>query len=243
MESITSLQFTWVNFWVVALGVTVLYVALQFFSRVFAKTNLLGKSKVRVSNFIQHLLLIHEPLSLLLLASIFVLINPVFDGLIMAFFVLIGFNQLKDYASGRIIQFDNSVVVGKRLSTQNLQGVIMKKTRLGLYLKTTKGLQFISYSQLYNNGFQLLSVSKLGGYYKLRISPEESNNKINYQNQLTDLLATAPYLDRNYKTEVFPSGGNSNQFNAKVSVRQEQHLYDLMSLIREWGFSCEVNKK
>lgn len=236
----TTFQFTWANFWLAALSLSVLYIVLQFMARIIGEMNFLGKSQTIVSNIIRHILLIYEPMVLLLLASIFVLINPIFHGLIMGLLLLIGFRQLKDYANGRVIQFDNTIAVGKRLSSQNLTGMISKMTRLGLYLKTSKGLQFISYSNLYSNGFQLLSGSEIGGFYQLHIAPMTSNEKTNYQIYLTDLLATAPYLDRNHQTEILPSAEHTNHFKAKISVKEEPHLYDLIALIEEWGFNCRI---
>ncbi len=73
--------------------------------------------------------------------------------------------------------------------------------------------------------------------------PEQANEKTNYRIQLMDLLATAPYLDRNYKPEILKSNEVPNQLNAKIMVKEESHLYELISLINEWGFACKLSKK
>lgn len=243
METLSDFQFTWTNLLVAAFALSALWFALQFLPGFLNRTIFRGRFQSAVDNGLRYILLIYEPMVLLILGSIFVLINPVFHGLIIGLIFVFSFIGIKNYAIGRIIQLDILLSVGNRLGTQNLQGIISKTGRLGLHLKTNKGLQFIPYAQLYSNGFMVLSGEEIGGFYELKITPKEPDDIINYRIQLMDLLATAPYLDRNHKPEILPSGESPEQLHAKILVKEESHLYDLISLMDEWGYSCKLPKK
>jgi hypothetical protein len=243
METLTNFQFTWTNLFLTAFVLSALWFALQFLSGFLTKTTFLGGFQRSVTNGLRYTLLIYEPVALLILCCIFVLINPIFHGLIMGLIFLFSFTAVKNYAIGRTIQLDIFLSIGNRLSTQNLQGIISKTGRLGLHLKTNKGLQFIPYTQLYSNGFMVLSGKEIGGFYELKITPQNPDDKINYRLQLTDLLATAPYLDHKHKPEILLSGEFSEQLHVKILVKEESHLYDLISLMSEWGFLCKLSKK
>ena len=89
----------------------------------------------------------------------------------------------------------------------------------------------------------ILSGEEIGGYYQLKIMPNEVNDRINYKIKLIDLFASVPYLDRKHTPEILVSNDVPNQINAKIMVKEERHLYELISLIKEWGFECEISKK
>lgn len=243
MENLSNFQFTWVNLFLAALVLSALWFVLQYLTDFLKKTQFLGQFQASAANGIWYISLIYEPMVLLILGSIFVLINPIFHGLIMGLVFIVSFDGIKNYASGRIIQFDNSLSVGNRMSVKDLQGIISKTGRLGLQLRTNRGLQFIPYTQLYSSGFMVLSGEEIGGFYQLKIFPLETNDKINYKIKLTDLLATVPYIDKNHKPEILQSNEVPNQLNAKILVKEENHLHELISLIHERGFNCKLSKK
>lgn len=219
------------------------YLILQFVARTLKRTDVLRKNQSYFYKGIRHVLLIFEPIGILVLTGVFVLINPMFHGLIIGLILLLGLSHLKDYLNGRVLQFDNVLSVGKHISTSGLLGIITKITRLGIYSKTNKGTQFISYSRLYSDGFHLLSDNEFGGFYQLKIEPIELNQKINYQVYLTDLFASAPYVDRNHKTDISLSDENGLKYMANVSVKEKQHVIDLIALLTEQGFACKISKK
>jgi len=177
---------------------------------------------------------------LLILSGIFVYINPPFHGILMLMLLIGGYRQIKDYLSGRIVHFDNYISVGKRLKTENTQGIISKMGRLGVKIRTNKGTHFINYSKLMTDGYMLLSGEEVGGFYQLNIQPNEPDEKIDYSTQLMDLLATTPYLDWNHRPQLLPSKDTSKSIKARVVVKEESHLHDLIILIQEWGYSVKV---
>lgn len=243
MEKYLNLEYSWANFLFIAVGLFALYFLLKFIDRILSNFYFLGRFQTLVKNRVQDILLIYEAIVLLLLSTNFVLINPVLHGLLFLLLLIGGFTHVKNYISGRIVQFDKDVAIGNQLSTTNLQGIIAETGRLGLRLNTNEGLHFINYSKLINDGYLLDSSDIIGGFYHLEITPKKVDAKINYGTALMDLLATAPYLDWSHKPELSKVEEQLNRFNARVLVLEEDHLYDLITLIRERGYSCTITKQ
>ena len=243
MDTILNIKFTWGNFLTVGLSLVALYFVLQFAESILKRAYFLGRFQKAIKDLVHYILLIYEPLVIFVLSSAFVLLNPAFHGLIAGIVIIGGFNHLRNYLNGRIIQFDNAVALGNRLRTGSLQGIISQTGRLGLKLRTNKGLHFISYSQLLANGFLILAGDEIGGFYQLKVTPKELVEKRNNLLHLSDLLTTTPYLDWNHKPELSPSSSKPNQINVRISVIEESHLKDLVTLFNEWGYSCEISEK
>ena len=246
MDNYLSSQFSWGDFLTIAVVLIALYFLLQFLHQLLERFQLMGNFQKRLKKWIYHLLVFYEPLVILILSSVFVLINPLFHGLLLGLLLLIGFSHVKNYMSGRIVQFNNSIDIGKNLSTNGLHGIISKIERLGLKVSTHKGLFFISYSQLLEQGYLVESGEEIGGLYHLKIVPTEESDdkeKTNHILQLMDLLATAPYLDWNHQPKLVPSNEASRHINAHIIIKEESHLQDLMQLMEEWGYQCKTIKK
>ena len=232
--------FTWWKFFLSALFFFGLYFLLKFLSRVLTKYNFLGNFQGEVKGIINNSLLIFEAAALLILGGAFILINPIYHGILAVIILAAGFNHIKNYFSGRIVQFDQAVEEGKRLRTLESQGVIFKKGRLGIKLRTPKGVQFINYSSLISNGYTLLSGVEIGGFYELEIQPKDQDGKKDYLTILKDLFTTTPYLDMSHRPQLAITNEDTNTIMARVEVKEESHLQDLVTLIKEWNFSCKI---
>ncbi len=239
-ETKTLKLVTWWRFFLTALFFFGLYFLLHFINRVLIKYNFLGKFQSNIKSIIKHSLLIFEAVALLILGGAFILINPIYHGILALVILAAGFNHVKNYFSGRIVQFDQSIEDGKRLKTLDSQGVIFKLGRLGLKLRTQKGVQFVNYSNLISNGYTLLSGEEVGGFYELEIQPKDLEIKKDYFSFLEDLFTTAPYLDLRFKPQVESINVESKTFLARVEVKEESHLQDLVTMIRERNFTCKV---
>lgn len=240
MDYILKSQFSWGDFILITILLVLLYWLLLFLEKALERFTFFGKYQMEVKNFIHHFLLIYEALVYLILGSVFVLINPSFHGIWMTIIVIAGFSHIKNYFSGRILQFQNAVSVGQHLKTEGKQGIVSEMGRLGVKLKTSKGLQFINYSKLVNDGYMLLSGEEVGGFYQLQIQPKEPDEKMDYPTHLMDLLVTSPYLDWNHKPQLMNAKDASKTIKARVVVKEESHLFDLVKVIQERGFQCKV---
>ena len=243
MSQFSEFQFTWTNFLIAALALWALNFLLHILKNILQKTGSLGRYNDVAVRWIRNILVIYELAVVLILTSILVLINPYFHGLIVGILLIAGFGYFKNYILGRIVLLENALKVGNQMNIQNYNGIISKIMRPGLQLKTSEGLQFISFSQLFNEGFMVVSRKEVVGFYNLTIVPQEPNEKINYITQLTDLLTSAPYLDRSHKPEFHLKEETPWEIETKVMVKEESHLYDLIALIKERGFNCKISKK
>lgn len=234
-------QFTWWQFFLLTTFLILLYFILQFFSGILEKFKLFGKYQNSIKSIVSYSLLTYEALVILILGCAFVLINPIYHGILILFLLLVGFSHVKNYFSGRVVQFDQSLEDGKRLKMLDSQGVIFKKGRLGLKLRTTKGVQFINYSSLIANGYTLLSGEEVGVFYELKIQPNTVNEKRNYLVHLNDLLTTTPYLDFRNKPYLEILDDELKTILARVEVKEESHLHDLITMMKERDYSIQVN--
>ena len=243
MEKLSAIKVTWFD-----LGQTILLLVLIFFIlhgliRLLTKAPVFGNYQNTIVSSIHNILLFFEPMALLLVACYFLFINPIVHGFILGALLLVGSSFVRNYLMGKILQWDNSFSAGKQIGIDESKGIISQISRTGLYLKTGKGARFMTYEQLYNNGFTVLSGEEAGGYYQLKVKPENLEEKLDHQRNLLDALADAPYLNWNYKTEVSPTKNNKEHFLVKVFVKEEHHLDELLQLISGWGYICKIIKK
>ncbi len=231
---------SWTQFFITAFGLFLLYFLLRFSRLILTNTQYLGNVRLPLLSSIERILIFYEPIVILLLGSAFVLINPVSHGLCVALLFVAGFSHVKNYISGRILQLDKGMSIGNRIKVDNQKGVISAIDRLGIQLTTDKGIQYLNYSKLSDNGFMLLSGEEIGGNYNLKVSPKEYNERLNYPAKLMDVFATTPFLDWGHRPKIGQPSGEQHTMNVKVMVREDGHLPDLLQLIEERGFVCSI---
>lgn len=173
-----------------------------------------------------------EPVAALLLGGIFIFINPAVHGSVVALLLVAGFSSLKNYVNGRILLLNSSVTGASRIETSGGEGgVIANWGRLGLDLRSDKGLRYIPYSTLLEQGYTLVSGEDVGKICRLRFTLSEEGEAM--ASKLPGLLAATPYLDHNHRPELKPLPGNA--FEAALLLRDEKYLPDLVKLLGEWG--------
>ena len=243
MEGILHSYFTWGDFLQTILMLTALYFVLHFLNRILPKALVLGRFQQVIQNVTRRVLSLFELIALLILGSTFVLIQPAFHGALVLLLITGGFSHIKDYISGQLVRFNPAISVGKELKSPRQQGVITDIGRLGLQITTDEGLQFINYSRLIGEDGLSLSGDEVGGFYQLKVVAKQEQTLQVSLIHFADRLADAPYLDWNHKVEVHPSIDQSGGLEAKILVKEEGHLYDLIKLIDEWGYTCEILHK
>lgn len=239
MEYLLESRFTWSRFFMVAIGLALLYFLLKFARQILNNTNYLGELRLPLIKTIDRTLLFYEPIVLFILISLFILIRPPLHGLWALLLTIGGFTHIRNYISGRILQLDQGITLGNQIKFGGHKGIISNIGRLGLQLKSGKGKHHVSYSKLMSEGFTQSAGEEIGGLYKLKVFPKEDNNRNDYQTHLRDLMATTPYLDWNYQPIL--NKGEDNYYQAKVMVREEGHLQDLVRLVEEWGYECQID--
>ena len=238
LENFNS-QFSLGDFIVVTLALLVFYFLLRSANRLLSSGTFKKSWQTKVQQVVHYLLLVYEPLAIIVLVSAFILLNPLFDGLLIGLLLIAGFTHVRNYTSGWLILADSNMAIGKKLKTGSLQGIISKLGRLGLHLQTSEGIHYISYSKLQGQGYAMIAGEEIGGFYYLKITPQDDQKAGNHALRIMELLTSAPYVDRNHKPELLPNKENSC-LEARVLLKEETHLYELMGLIEEWGYKAAV---
>jgi len=230
-------QLTWLNFLLAAIVLLGIYFLLRFADKRLSNAVLSNPFFDALKNVVHYGLLIYEPLVIVVLGSVFVLINPILHGVIIGGIAIISFQHLRNYVTGRLIQLDNHVAIGKQIKLQLQEGIISEIGRTGLYLQTTSGRHFIPYQEVYTTGYTLTNREEVGGFYQLRIeTPEDKRGA----NQLLDLMATIPYLDWNHQPKISADSETENILRVQVSVKEEKHVHELITALHEWGYQCSM---
>lgn len=239
---LSSFDFNGERLFTIVLLLLFFYLLLNLFEGFLRGAKFLGKWHEQVHNAVHQIFILYEPIAFLLMAGSLVLINPIFFGLIAIILLFTVNDHLRNYMSGRLVQFDKVLTLGNQIRTGNHQGVISRISRFGIRLKTAKGLQFITYPQLLEYGYTITTGDDLGGFYRLTISQDSEEETIPVS-KLRNFLAAAPYLDWRHDTEITQNFENPRQVETRVLLHEDHHLPDLVSLIQEWGYLCKVSKK
>ncbi len=241
MDHLLNIQFNWGNFLLAAVCLLALFMVLQFIYGVIHNIKLPKNTLHFSEGILSKILLIYEPVSILILTGIFILINPSFHGLLILLFVMFSFGHLKNYISGFLLRFDANLVSGNQIAVKDAKGTISEVCRRHLKLKSDDGVHILPYNKLLTEGYTLASSKQMGGFHQLVVRKTEGENSIIHeQKNLMDLLVMTPYVDWNYKTEITPlKNTENNTFKINVHVKSKSHLYDLIILINESGYTCE----
>lgn len=239
METLLNQQFTWGQFLVFTIGVILFYLVLYFIKKLLIRLPFSASIKSISRGVFHNILVIYEPLSFLVLLIAFVFIKPLFHGILVFLLLLITFPYLKTYMSGRLLLLNEHIVEGTILKIKSGEGIVSHMGRMGLDLQTNEGLLRVNYANILQDGYTLVASDEIGGFYQLKVGHEE-DSKLNHAQRLADLLATTPYIDWGYKPDVLPTGDVNKQLEVRVLIKEENHLYDLIALIKEWGYSCQL---
>ena len=243
MENTIWTTVNWGGFLLTAFILAFIYLVLFVTQELTKHSSFSGRFKNRFKNLFRQIFVVFELLVAVILAGVFILINPILHGIIVLFLLLGSIPYIKSYISGRWIHFDRSITEGVELKIGKLQGVVTGMKRTKMYLQTSEGLQHLSYSRLLADGYTLLSGEEIGGFYHLELSPGETAKGIkNHRLHLLDLFATAPYVDWHHKPDLFQDDDDPNTVDARVLIKEESHLHELIALIKEWGYQGKMIK-
>jgi len=235
--------FHWSDFFWAAALLLGIYFVLKVAKELFSKAYFLGKWQSALQQIIHSILLVYEIIALLILISVFVLINPPFHGLMVLFFLLAGFAYFRNYLSGRLVQLDENLHIGQRIRTGSLTGIINHLGHFGIRIKNREGNHQVSYHQLMQNGYSLLTPEEVGGLYQLALQPSENLlKKGNPIILLEDLLITTPFLDWKHRPEISKTSGEPVQLDVRVLVQEDAQVGDLISMIEEWGYTVALKE-
>lgn len=235
MEQIT---FSWTN-WIFALVLIVgLYFALTLLAKVLTRREMSGQQQRQSNSFVRILFLVYEPVALLLLLVLFVFVNPVLDGLLVAIVFLFGYPMIKNYVIGRFYLVAQKLKNKQHITVDNTKGVIQKIGYTGIELQTSEGLRMVDYTTLSSQGYTLLKGKRVGGVHNLLVHFDKKSD-VNHKRQLADKLLFCPFIDWSMKPQINYKDETENTCQIEVLLRKEKHLHYLTQLLKDWGYNVE----
>ncbi len=232
-------SFSWFNFLVVAAVLVISYSLMRLIHTFLIKKTTNNIWIEKLSQAIYIILKIYEIITGLILSAVFVFINPPLHGLMLLVTIIFGFSHIHNYVSGRLAMLESELTIGKRLKIGDAKGVIVKMSNTGLQLRTATGLRFVNYSRLFKEGYDLVAVEEVGGFYLFQIKPTSKVSKNNHLLWLQDAFLTTPYIDPQRLPEL-SIDENTHLIEARILLREDNDLNELVELVKEWGYDCST---
>lgn len=242
LEDLFHIDYNWSDLFLLSIILILVYLLLYFIRRIISSLVFIGRLRSIIRLTLEKVLVLYEPLSLFLVMSLFVMIKPIFHGIIIGSIVLLGFAHFRNYVHGRLIMIDRSLHLGRRLNILDHEGIITHMGRFGIQVRSDNGLHYMPYHLLVTQGFILSSGEKIGGYYNLQIKLQEDVEDKASLTELSHMLTSSPYVDGDHKPEISRSISSNRSVDVKLLVKEESHVYDLMALLDENGFLSVIIK-
>ncbi|MEM6628740.1 MAG: hypothetical protein AAF694_03670 [Bacteroidota bacterium] len=236
MEQLLKQQFSWGYLGIMAVVLLGGYFLLQFLMRLLKQASYQRGIGYFLKIGIEQILFLYEPIAVFLLTGIFVFINPIFHGFLLALLLIPGFQHLRNYESGKIIQAGKGLSLGKKIKSGNLQGIIVRTGRLGLELQSDGGVHFVPYRQLLMEGYTIISGQEIQSFHQLSILPKGDETDQDHEAHLFNQLIATPYLDLNYSPEFTK---REKGFDVRILLKKEEHITHLIDLMEEWGYQSK----
>lgn len=240
MEYLAPISATWWNLLVLALALTGVYLGLGFLERLLDLSNTFRYFRGPVRESLRIARILFEPVAAFLLAFVFALINHVEHGALLILVIIVSFPHLRNYVSGRLLMLENSLQVGDEIDVGSIKGKVQQLGRLGLKLRNPGGLHHLNYQKLFSVGYARTSSANTGEYVTLEISPESTKTGNNDKQRIATVLASAPYVDWHLPPSLVKIGEQEDNFRARVQLKKEAHLKDLVALLKEKGYLSNV---
>lgn len=223
-------------------GFTLIFIFKKL-SRISENVTLSSGKLIPIGSVLNKIEVLTEPIIIIVLAGKLVSVHPIYHGILLPVFTAILFPVLRDYFNGRIVLFSNDLIRNGHVKTGHTEGSIIKKTRLGVFLRTDTGKQYIRYSELLKYGLTMPGKEISTGYCYMRITPRDNSDHRQVEERIFDLLITMPYIDRSFKPKI-KSTGKDNSVNIKVLTPENVNAETIALLFNENGFSCtQIHKK
>lgn len=253
MSSYISTGVSWTHFFYTLLAVAIIYALAKVLQGRLDRGLYLREADGPVRKFVRILIIILNPLAILVLAAIFVAIWPLAHGLILGLTILFGFRYIRDYVSGKILLFDNSMQKGRPVLTHQGKGTISSFGLTALYIQRQDGRARLGYTDLLEHGYTVTGSTERGGYFRLRIlsdpledkDAEEEKGKPILQleqlsRKLTQALVDNPYVKPDFQVTRSLSAAGEWTLEFSVGLHRAEHLEHLVAQLLESGFHTSI---
>ncbi|MCP4439989.1 MAG: hypothetical protein GY810_13675 [Aureispira sp.] len=239
MEKLLEPQFSWASFGLLLVLVGLGYVILRAIHRKINSLTLNRNLERILFLGNQRILIIYEPIAIIVLSSVWVLVNPLWHGILALFFIVVAFPHIRNYMTGRLTRISNELAIGKNIIVQKEQGTISQLAPLGIYIMMDNGLRYFTYNQLATEGYTIVSGSDLGEYCTLAIKLHEGEDSQKQCQWLLHMLMAAPYTDSSYQPTFLDR--SDIQANIKLLLQKGNYQDHIAALVNDWGYNCQLS--
>lgn len=196
-----------------------------------------GLRRERWLRFAQDVRVIYLPVALVLAIILLVFVNPLPHALLVAGFVVLGWNPLRNFISGRLLEATTHLSQGQEITVGDQDGTIQSLEPLSLLLQTEEGTKVIPYRELQRTGFTIRRGARISGMREFFLQPvTEAAAEFSF---LRDRLFICPYLDWATEPEIAPTGEASPRFRVRLLMEDEKYWPGMRQLVKEWGYALE----
>lgn len=234
--------FSWLNFLAATIILLLTYLLMQLIHELLSRQVQKNEWLAGLKKGLYRLLRLYEIIVFLILGSVFIFINPILHGSLLLAVVVFSFSHIRNYVSGKLASLDDNLSVGKRLNIGTAKGVIIKMGHLGIELRTSTGIRFVNYTNLFSEGYSLVAVEEIGGFYQFELLPKDKKSSSNHIQKLMDAFLMTPYIDPSRQPELIYTDSATTTMEARILIREDSNLDDFIQLINAWGYQCKVKE-
>lgn len=231
---------TWSNFVTVAVVVGIVYAVLVALRRRLNRGLYLREADDTIRALLRIFLLVIDPVALMVLLAVFVAIWPFVHGMVAVLLLAFSWRHVHNYIAGRVLRFDRSVQVGRRLVSRNHSGVIETFGLTALYLHRDDGRRRASYATLLNEGYTVAGDPSRGGFYRLQVLLSDTQSS---SEQLCYTLLDNPYVAPGFQLEAHAADEDEQLVEVSVGLHRAEHLTHLLEQLREAGYQASVQAR
>ena len=235
MEILLTSKGSWFLLLLIAGVLIGCFFLLGFLDRILQVLTMEHQVRARIRSGLRSIRILYEPLAVLTFGISLLWVKPVPIGLAVLVLSLLLVGQWRDYFAGRLVFLRRSLQEGDEILLKGHRGEVVRMGRLGILLRSNQGLSRWGYFKLLDSEYVMTSGSESGEFYTLLMSREAAGDA-DPQNLLGDLV-TAPYVDWAFRPELKP-GPEPNTTLARLQLRDESHLEELIGLLKELGYRC-----
>lgn len=188
------------------------------------------------------ILVFFEPIAAMVIVASALQLNSGFGLLFLLLLLLAGYQRLRDYFYGILLHLNPSFSIGQQLRSPAGNGTISRQLRLGVQLQSSAGQQFVPYGHLYRDGYTLEGSEQSTNFVTLEVKPQEDDTELD-TSQLLARLASLPYLDDRHPSESLRTRGPKNKLRVRLALVEADYLFELTSLLEEWGYRYNILQK
>lgn len=240
MRYLLESHLSWYSFLLITLVIVIVYQILKFVHQRVPILALGAADRRWLQNFFRRILLFYVPVASLVIITLFWLISPLWDGVLILLVTAIFFPLIRNYWTGILFQYDNNFRIGKGILVGTIRGDINKMNALGIFIMTPDGIQYFSYTHIQKTGFSLVADNDTKEYCYLNIHPMNKEISKQTPQKIMFRLLQVPYLDPSF-SPTFMDQTKENKIQIKVLLRPGGHKKEIIDLIETWNYHCTLS--